>query len=86
MAKKRKTKTSAAKYIEKISAQISDIMKKDLEKSFKVMPSDTIKKVKKMLPNLKKQVEKKIREELKKSFRVMPSGGAKKRKRARRKK
>lgn len=81
MAKKRKSKkTSAARYIEKISSQISDIIKKDLEKSFKLPPSDvkTLKKVKKKLAGLRKQVEKRLKEGLKKIFKAMPAGGRKK--------
>jgi len=81
MAKKRKSKkTSAAEYIEKISSQISDIIKKDLEKSFKLPPSDvkTLKKVKKKLAELRKQVEKRLKEGLKKIFKAMPAGGRKK--------
>jgi hypothetical protein len=81
MAKKRKQKkTIAAGYIEKISSQISDIIKKDFEKSFKIAPSE-IKKIKKMLPGLKKRLQKKIKEELKKSFRITPVKKTKKGKR-----
>ena len=58
---------------EKITSQIFDRIKEELEKSFRVTPSDKIKKIKKMLPGLRKQVKKKIKEELEKSFRVMPS-------------
>ena len=81
MAKKKKQKkTSAAGYVEKVSSQIFDRIKEELEKSFRVAPSE-INKIKKMLPGLRKQVKKKIKEELEKSFRVMPSGGIKKGKR-----
>lgn len=74
MAKKRKvSKKRSVSYIEKISLQISERVKQELEKSFKVMPSDSIKKIKKMLPGLKKKVQKKLKEELEKSFRVTPS-------------
>ena len=81
MAKrKRQKKTSAAGYIEKISSQIFDIVRKDLEKSFKIAPSE-IKKIKKALPGLKKRLQKKIKEELKRSFRVTPVKKTKKGKR-----
>jgi len=80
--KRHKAKTGAAGYVcrkaspsgEKISSQIFDRIKEELEKSFRVTPSDKIKKIKKMLPGLRKQVKKKIKEELEKSFRVIPSG------------
>ncbi len=81
MAKKRKVKKAkktAAGYIEKISTQISDRIKKELGKSFKIAPSDSIKKIKKILPKLKKQIETKLKNELKKSFKMMPAGGKKK--------
>ncbi len=77
MAKKRKSKkTIAAGYIEKISSQISDTIKKDLEKSFRLTPADAenIKKIKKKLAGLRKQVEKRLKEGLKKIFKAMPAG------------
>ncbi len=82
MAKKRKqkTKTDAAGYVEKLSSQVFDRIKKELEKSFRVMPSDKMKKIKKMLPGLKKQVQKRIKEELAKSFRMTPASKVKSRK------
>jgi DNA anti-recombination protein RmuC len=76
--KRHKAKTGAAGYVEKISSQIFDRIKEELEKSFRVTPSDKIKKIKKMLPGLRKQVKKKIKEEFEKSFRVMPSDKIKK--------
>ncbi|MCX5632337.1 MAG: hypothetical protein NTW93_01460 [Phycisphaerae bacterium] len=81
MAKrKRHKKTSAARYIEKISSQISDIIKKDLEKSFRLTPADAknVKKIKKKLAGLRKQVEKRLKEGLKKIFKAMPAGRRKK--------
>ncbi len=81
MAKRKKgKKTGAAEYIEKISSQISDIIKKDLEKSFKLTPSDSanLKKMKKKLAGLKKQVEKGLKEGLKRALKAMPVGGKKK--------
>ena len=47
------------------------------------MPSDKMKKLKKMLPGLKKQVQKRIKEELAKSFRVTPDSKIKSRKKTR---
>ena len=44
------------------------------------MPSDKMKKIKKMLPGLKKQVQKRIKEELAKSFRMTPASKVKSRK------
>jgi DNA anti-recombination protein RmuC len=71
MAKKKKQKTkTGAGYVEKISSQIFDRIKEELEKSFRVTPSDKINKIKKMLPGLRKQVKKKIKEEFEKSFRL----------------
>jgi len=74
MARKKKHKTmTGAGYVEKISSQIFDRIREEFEKSFRVMPSDKIKKIKKMLPGLRKQVKKKIKEEFEKSFRLIPS-------------
>ncbi len=66
MAKRKKSKkTSAAKYIEKISSQISDLIKKDFEKSFKLAPSPIEKKFLKMMPKIKKQIQKKLKDAIK---------------------
>lgn len=71
--KKGKIKKTAAGYIEKISSQISDRIKKELEKSFKVTPSGNMKSIKKKLAGLKKQIKNRLKKELKKSFKLTPS-------------
>ncbi len=86
MAKRKKRKTGAAGYVEKISAQIFDRIREELEKSFKVTPSDATKKIKKVLPALKKRVKNQIREELEKSFRLTSLGEVKRGKKAKVKK
>ena len=80
--RKRKTKTDAAGYIEKISSQIFNKYHKEITD----MVKGYIKSSKKMLPGLKKRLKNKIKEELKTSFRLIPSGGIKKGKKAKGKK
>lgn len=87
MAKRKgRKKTSVAGYFEKLSAQISKKIREELETSFKLMPSEKIDKLKKMLPILKKRLKNKINEELKISFRLIPDTKIKKSKKAKVKK
>jgi hypothetical protein len=78
MAKKKRHKTTATGYIEKISSQIFNKYQKEITG----MVKRYVKNTKKSLPGLKKQFKNKLKKELETSFKLTPSSKIKKVKKA----